>query len=96
MQIYHCSDNYVPGILKYAEMADVLGLAAPKPLIVVAGRDDRIFPVAGVKKAFRDLQRIFQAAGAEKHCHLVIGKAGHRFYADDAWPVIIVELKNIT
>ncbi|MCK5845028.1 MAG: acetylxylan esterase, partial [Victivallales bacterium] len=35
MSIYHCSDNYIPGLLKYADMADVMGVFAPKPVVVV-------------------------------------------------------------
>jgi hypothetical protein len=57
MSIYHCGDNYIPGILQYAEAADVLGLFAPKPLVVVAGKTDPIFPIKGVRKSFADLKR---------------------------------------
>jgi dienelactone hydrolase len=89
MSIYHCADNYIPGILQYAEAADVMGLFAPKPLVIVAGREDAIFPLPGVRKAFRDLQKIYEAAGAKENCRLVIGEGGHRFYADDAWPKLL-------
>ena len=89
MSIYHCGDNYIPNILQFAEAADVMGLFAPKPLVVVTGRDDEIFPLPGVRKAFRDLQKIYDAAGAKNNCRLVIGEGGHRFYADDAWPKLL-------
>ena len=92
MSIYHCADNYVPGLLKYAEMADVMGLFAPRPVVIVAGKEDGIFPVAGVRKAFRHLKRIYTAAGASQRCHLVVGNGGHRFYAKDAWPVMLEEI----
>ncbi len=94
MNIYHCADNYVPGLLKYAEAADVMGLHAPKPVVVVAGVADPIFPVEDVKKGFADLQAIYRAAGAEDNCKLVIGGEGHRFYADDAWPVMLDLIKK--
>ncbi|MCU0503185.1 MAG: acetylxylan esterase [Anaerolineae bacterium] len=87
--IYHCADNYVPGILKVADMGDVLGLFAPRPVVVVAGRDDDIFPIGGVQEVFAQLQRIYAAAGAADACRLVIGEGGHRFYAADAWPVML-------
>jgi dienelactone hydrolase len=93
MSIYHCADNYVPRLLQYAEMADVMGLFAPKPVVIVAGRHDEIFPLAGVRKAFRHLKTIYQAAGAADHCHLVIGPEGHRFYADLAWPKMLKEME---
>ena len=95
MSIYHCADNYVPGLLKYAEMADLMGLFAPKPVVLVAGVDDDIFPIAGTRKAFRDLQKIYTAAGAGDRCHLVEGQGGHRFYADEAWPVMLAEIARL-
>jgi len=85
MRIYHCADNHIPRILCWAEMADVLGLFAPKPVVVVAGRSDPIFPLAGAKKAFAALKRIYRAFGAEDKCRFVIGRGGHRFYAAPAW-----------
>jgi dienelactone hydrolase len=87
--IYHCADNYVPGILKAADMADILGLFAPRPVVVVAGREDDIFPIGGVRSAFEQLCRIYAAAGAAGACRLVIGEGGHRFYAADAWSVML-------
>ena len=93
MSIYHCADNYVPGLLRYAEMADVMGLFAPRPVVLVCGVEDTIFPVEATRRAFADLQKIYRAAGAPGSCHLVEGAGGHRFYADDAWPVMMRELQ---
>ena len=95
MSIFHCMDNYIPRLLKYGEMADVMGLFAPKPVVIVAGREDGIFPIAGTKRAFRRLKRIYAAWGAADRCHLVIGPEGHRFYADLAWPVMLREVRRI-
>ena len=92
MSIYHCADNYLPGLLNYAEMADVMGLFAPRPVVIVAGREDPIFPINATRKAFRDLKRIYEAAGAPDRVHLVVGNGGHRFYADQAWPHMLKEL----
>ncbi len=89
MQIHHCADNYIPGIMKVAEMADILGLFAPKPVVIVAGESDGIFPLAGVETGFAQLQRIYAAAGAPDNCRLVVGAGGHRFYAADAWPAML-------
>ena len=94
MSIYHCADNYVPGLLQYAEMADVMGLFAPKPVVTVAGAQDDIFPIDATRRAFADLKAIYEAAGAGDRCHLVVGSGGHRFYAADAWPVMLRELER--
>ena len=94
MSIYHCMDNYLPGLLKYAEMPDVMGLFAPKPTVLVAGKEDPIFPIKGVRKAYRRLREIYKAADAGDRCHLVIGPEGHRFYADLAWPKMLKEIEK--
>lgn len=85
MSIYHCADNYVPRLAQWADAGDILGLFAPKPLVVVAGRDDPIFPIAAVREAFATVQRIYDDLGAGERCALVVGSGGHRFYADAAW-----------
>jgi dipeptidyl aminopeptidase/acylaminoacyl peptidase len=89
MNIYHCSDNYIPGLLKYADMPDILGVFAPKPVVVVAGEHDEIFPIDGVRRAFSKLSAVYEAAGAKDKCKLVVGPGGHRFYADPAWSAML-------
>lgn len=95
MKIRHCADNYIPNLIRYAEMADILGLFAPKPVVVVSGRDDPIFPVQATRQAFRQLKQIYRACGLEGRCHLVIGDGGHRFFAQNAWPVMLREIENL-
>jgi dipeptidyl aminopeptidase/acylaminoacyl peptidase len=95
MSIWHCADNYIPGLLRYADMPDIMGSFAPKPVVIVAGEDDYIFPIEGTRQAFADLKKIYTVSGAEERCHLVVGEGGHRFYADDAWPVILEEIKRL-
>ncbi|MFA9477731.1 alpha/beta hydrolase family protein [Phycisphaerales bacterium AB-hyl4] len=93
MSIYHCSDNYIPGLLQDAEMADVLGLFAPKPLVIVNGKTDEIFPITPARRAFADLKAIYRAADAEANVRHVVGPEGHRFYADLAWKAMLPYLR---
>ncbi|MFW6189267.1 MAG: alpha/beta hydrolase family protein [Planctomycetota bacterium] len=88
MSIQHCPDNYIPGMLQVAEMGELAGLVAPRRMLVVAGREDPIFPFHGVQKSFETAGDIFSAAGCPENLRLVVGEGGHRFYADLAWPVI--------
>lgn len=88
MSIVHCGCNYVPGLLAWADQGDILAAFAPKPLVVVAGRDDDIFPLASVREAFATVQRAYADQGAEDACTLVVGEGGHRFYADQAWSAL--------
>ncbi|WP_240763179.1 alpha/beta hydrolase family protein [Paenibacillus thalictri] len=63
----HCADNYIPGLYRYAEMPDLFGLIAPRPLLIEAGEADRGFPLHGALKAINRLQAIYQAAEASEH-----------------------------
>ena len=51
MSVSHCIDNYVPGILNWAENYDVAGLIAPRPLFSEGGDADPLFPVRRPVKA---------------------------------------------
>lgn len=93
--IRHCPCNYIPGIFKYLEMPDLTILTAPRPVVVVAGEKDEIFPIGAVKKGYETIKAIYKAAGAPEACRLVIGGEGHRFYAQQSWPVFESFMHNI-
>ncbi len=81
----HCSCNYIPGLLLYGETADAVGLTAPKPIVVVNGAEDPIFPIRAANEQFERMQKIYAAAGDPGNCVHVIGNGGHRFYAVESW-----------
>jgi hypothetical protein len=83
--MHHCACNFVPNIRLYFDMGDLAGLIAPRPLVIVSGITDPIFPQAGVQKAFKEAQRMYAGAGASEKLKLVTGEGGHRFYADLGW-----------
>lgn len=88
MTIYHCADNYIPNALLYFGEEDLAGLIAPRPFLIVAGEQDPIFPIHGVKKAFEKAKLIYEKVGYPERVELVVGPGGHRNYADLAWPMI--------
>jgi len=64
MSVAHCVDNYVPGILNWAEMYDVAGLIAPRPLFSEAGERDAIFPIAASVASYKKVKAIYEVFGA--------------------------------
>lgn len=84
----HCDCNYAPGLLNLCEMYDVAGLIAPRPLLVVAGEQDSIFPMAGVRQAFDRAQAMYAAAGAPDNIELFVGPEGHRYYKERVWSFV--------
>ena len=81
----HCLCNYVPDIMKYFDMGDLCALIAPRPLVIVSGKDDSIFPLDAAKAQADITRRAYAAAGAQDKFEHVIGPEGHRFYADLGW-----------
>lgn len=88
MSVFHCPCNYLPGVLDLAEFYDIAGLVAPRPMLVIAGAMDPIFPLQGVRLAFDHLATIFRAAEAPERVQLFVGPEGHRYYAEPLWPWI--------
>lgn len=84
-ELNHCVCNYVPGIARYFDMAEIAGMAAPKPLVIVSGIEDGIFPIDGARSEFERAKRIYEAAEAGNRVVHVQGEQGHRFYAKQAW-----------
>jgi dienelactone hydrolase len=84
----HCDCNYAPGLLNLCEMYDVAGLIAPRPLLIVAGEQDPIFPLAGVRLAFAKVQEMYAAAGAPGNVELFVGPEGHRYYQTRVWDFV--------
>ena len=82
LQIYHCADLYIPSLRKYFEFGDILGLIAPTPLLIVQGRKDPIFPLAGCQKATSRAQEIYTAFSALENIKLKLGDDGHQFYPE--------------
>lgn len=85
MSIRHCVCNYVPGILQYAEMADIAGLIAPRPLLVESGRQDPIFPSEATASAFANLKEIYRVFEAEQHLKAVYFEGGHAWYGAETY-----------
>ncbi len=88
MAMSHCICNFTPGLMALMEMYDICGLHAPKPMLIIAGKDDTIFPLAGVKEAFERLAEIYEAFGARDNLELYVGQGGHRYYAERVWPFL--------
>lgn len=84
--MHHCTCNFVPNIAKDFDMGDLCGLIAPRPLIVVSGAKDSIFPHDGVAESVEVAKDYFRAADAPDACIWLEGAEGHRFYADLSWP----------
>ncbi len=51
LAMHHCTCNYVPGMAQFGEMHDLIGLIAPRPVLIESGTYDPIFPIEAVRKS---------------------------------------------
>jgi dienelactone hydrolase len=88
LSLAHCIDNYVPGILEWAEMPDIAGLIAPRPLFAESGERDNIFPIAAFKSAFAEVSKIYSVFGAADRCAHEIFPNEHIFHGAQGLPFL--------
>jgi dienelactone hydrolase len=92
LPLSHCACNYVPGVLQIAEMADIAGLIAPRPVLIEAGTEDQGFPLAGTRRAVADLRRVYECLGAGGALETDIFEGGHRWSGAKAYDWLAKEL----
>jgi len=61
----HCACNFVPGLHRFGEMYDLVGLIAPRPLLVEAGTRDPIFPMPAVVRSVERAREVYRTFGIE-------------------------------
>lgn len=60
----HCTCNFVPGLGRFGEMYDLVGLIAPRPFLIESGSKDPIFPVASARDSLERARGVYGVFGA--------------------------------
>ena len=55
--------NCLPGLRRWLDYPHVASIACPKPMLFINGSQDKLFPVAGVKKAFQIMHEVWDSQG---------------------------------
>jgi dienelactone hydrolase len=84
----HCVDNYIPGILHWAEMYDIAGLIAPRPLFVESGEKDNIFPIRASIESFGHVRDIYRVFGAAERVEQEVFPDEHSFWGRRGIPFV--------
>ncbi len=88
----HCIDNYVPGILNWAEMHDIAGLIAPRPLFVESGEKDNIFPIRASIASFEEVKKIYSVFGVPDLVEQEVFPEDHQFWGKRGIPFIAKQM----
>ena len=77
-----CGTQFLPGIFRYGDQAEICGLIAPRPLLIQLGGFDYGFPIPASMEALERLKQIYAAAGASDRLVSSVGYAGHQYYGE--------------
>ena len=79
LAMHHCPCNFVPGLGQFGEMYDLVGLIAPRPLLVEAGSYDPIFPLDAVRRSVeRTRSRVYSLWNAQDRVETDYFEGRHR------------------
>ncbi len=59
--------HYVPGLFRYANNHELLTMAAPKPIMIIAATADKSFPIAGVRAVYSYGRQLYASYGIPDH-----------------------------
>jgi len=74
-----CGSQMTPGLFQLCDVPDLHGLIAPRALLVEIGTYDYCFMVDDAMSCFREVEKIYTAAGAREKLELDLFEGGHRW-----------------
>lgn len=86
--LFHCVDNFIPGILNWFEMPDLVGLIAPRWGFFEQGLKDPIFPIKAFRQAQKQVKGIYKTFGVPERCGFENFDTGHEFGGKAGFPFI--------
>lgn len=95
MNWFHCSCNFIPHSYEWFEMHDLSCLIAPRKLVVIAGKEDNIFPIYGVRAGYEVIEKIYAKAGFSDNCQMIETPKAHWWCEDIVWDAINTETKKL-
>jgi hypothetical protein len=78
----YCGMQVAPGLFKLVDLPDAQGLIAPRPLLVGVGANDTCFKVDTAMACYRQVKRIYRAAGAADNLELDLHPGEHGWGAN--------------
>jgi dienelactone hydrolase len=83
-----CGSQVLVGMLGRMEHADLGALVAPRPLLIVTGRQDLLFPVAAAEESAARVQKIYHHLEVGDRMGLDVFEGEHQWHGDRAYPFL--------
>jgi len=80
-----CGSQLVPGLYRYADVGDIIGAIAPRPLLMESGASDTCFWLHSAREAHEKAKKAYRASGHSDKLHIEIFPGEHSFAAGKAF-----------
>lgn len=84
LNMWHCPDNYIPGLLEIGDMYDFASALAPKKLMMEFGTNDKLFPIEGSSFARDKIASVYAEAQCKENFFDVEFNGKHEVYLPSA------------
>jgi hypothetical protein len=92
LAMHHCPCNFAPGLHRFGEMHDIVGLIAPRPMLVESGTYDPIFPVAAVRRGLARARQVYGVFGCPEQVQEDLFEGRHRIHGTRAYDFLAGQL----
>jgi len=93
LAMFHCTCNFAPGLHVFGEMYDLVGLIAPRPILIESGSYDPIFPrEAVVKSVAIAREKVYRVFNAENQVETDYFEGRHRINGARAYDFLAEKL----
>lgn len=75
--------NCIPTLRNFMDYPDIASIAAPRPMLIIHGSRDKLFPTPGAQAAFDTMHRVWHDAGAPQALETHILDQGHECNLED-------------
>jgi len=80
-----CPCQYVPNILKYADLPDIVSLIAPRPLLIENGKWDPLYTLEVVQREYSKVEKVYQLLGVPQKVDIDLFDGAHMFSGKKAF-----------
>ena len=93
LAMHHCVCNFVPGLHQFGEMYDLVGLLAPRPMLVESGSYDPIFPRHAVEHSVEIARKqVYSVFGCPQNVETDYFEGRHRINGERAYDFLTEQL----
>ncbi len=89
-----CACQYVPALLRHADLPDITALIAPRPLLIESGDDDPHYTREVVTTAYQTVQDAYRLLGADGNLAIDHFSGNHRFHGQAVYPWLDARLAH--